>query len=90
MCSFEQPQRCTILYITSLFSLILYFEMFLLLLLFLLVSFWLLLSSIGGITVKIDLMPVIIYKNDTHLVTIYNVMFSNVTDILARLSYIFY
>ncbi len=33
---------------------------------------------------------VIICKNDKHLVTFYNVIFSNMTGVLSRLSYIFY
>ncbi len=33
-------------------------------------------------------MPVIIYKNDKHHVTLYNVIFSNMTGILSYLSYI--
>ncbi len=37
-----------------------------------------------------DQMPVIIYKNYKHLVTLYNVIFSNMTDILSHFSYIFY
>ncbi len=49
-----------------------------------------------GITVlcqflKNELMPfIIIYKNDKHLVTVYTVIFSNMTGILSHLSYIFY
>ncbi len=51
--------------------------------------------SVGGIRVvchfrKDDLIPVIIYKNDKHLVTFYNDIFSNMTGILSHLSYIFY
>ncbi len=51
--------------------------------------------SVEGITVlchfhKNDLMPVIIGKNDKHLVTLYNVIFSNMIGILSHLSYIFY
>ncbi len=52
------------------------------------------LSSVGGITVlcnirKNDIMPVIMCKNYKHLVTLYNVIFSNITGILSYLSYIF-
>ncbi len=36
-----------------------------------------------------DLLPVIC-KNDKHLVTLYNVIFSNMTSILSNLSYISY
>ncbi len=39
---------------------------------------------------KNDLMPVIKWKNDKHLVTLYTVIFSNVTSILSHLSYISY
>ncbi len=39
---------------------------------------------------KNALMPVIICNNDKHLVTLYNVIFSNMTGILSHLSYIFY
>ncbi len=51
--------------------------------------------SVKGITVlhnflKNDLMPAIICKNDKHLVTLYNVIFPNMTSILSHLSYIFY
>ncbi len=35
-------------------------------------------------------MPVIICKNDKHLVTFYHVIFSNMTGILSYLSYSFY
>ncbi len=35
-------------------------------------------------------MPVIICKNDKHLVTLYNIIISNMTGILPHLSYIFY
>ncbi len=35
-------------------------------------------------------MPVIICKNEKHIVTLYNVIFSNITGILSHLSYIFY
>ncbi len=35
-------------------------------------------------------MPVIICKNDKHLVILYNVIFSDMTDILSYLSYFFY
>ncbi len=35
-------------------------------------------------------MPVILYKTDKHLVTLYNEIFSNITGILSLLSYIFY
>ncbi len=35
-----------------------------------------------------DLMPVIICKSDKHLVTLYNVIFRNMTGILSHLSYI--
>ncbi len=53
------------------------------------------LLTVRGITVlfhfhKNDLMLVIICKNDKHLVTLYNVIFSNMTGILSHLSYIFY
>ncbi len=52
-------------------------------------------QTVGGITVmyhfrKTYLMPVIICKNDKHLVTLYNVRFSNMTGILSHLRYIFY
>ncbi len=52
-------------------------------------------SAVRGITAfghirKNDLMPLIICKNDKHLVTLYNVIFSNITGILSYLSYIFY
>ncbi len=48
-----------------------------------------------GITIlchicKHDLMPVIICENDRHLLTPYNVIFSNMIVILSHLSYIFY
>ncbi len=51
--------------------------------------------SIGGITVlchfrKNDLLHVIICKNDMHLATLYNVIFSNLTGILSHLNYILY
>ncbi len=51
--------------------------------------------SVGRITVlyhfrKNNLMPVIICKNDKHLVIHYNVIFSNMTDILSHLSYIYH
>ncbi len=51
--------------------------------------------TVRGITIlcyvrKTDLMPVIICKNDKHLVTHYNVIFSNMTGILSHFSYIFY
>ncbi len=50
--------------------------------------------SVGGRTVSCnyinDLMPVIICKNAKHHVTLYNVIFSNMTDILSHLNYIFY
>ncbi len=54
-----------------------------------------LILSVRGITVlchfrKYDLMPVIICKNDKHLVTLYNVIFSYMTGILSQMSYIFY
>ncbi len=39
---------------------------------------------------KNDRMPVIICKNDKHLVTDYNVIFSNMTSTLSQLSYFFY
>ncbi len=39
---------------------------------------------------KNDLMPVAIYKNDNHLLTLYNVIFSNMKGILSHLRYIFY
>ncbi len=50
--------------------------------------------SDSGITVlyhfrTIDLMRVIIYKNDKQFVTLYNVIFSNMKSI-SHLSYIFY
>ncbi len=52
-------------------------------------------SSVGEITVLChfrnnDLMTVIICKNDKHLITLYNVIFSNMTGILLHLSYILY
>ncbi len=53
-------------------------------------------STVMGITVfvssfvKNNLMPVIICKNDRHLVTLYNVIFENITGILSYLSYVFY
>ncbi len=48
-----------------------------------------------GITVlcnvrKNYLMSVIICKSEKHLVTLYNVIFSNMTGIISHLSYIFY
>ncbi len=51
--------------------------------------------SFGGITVlchfcKNELLPVIKCKNDKHLVTLYNVIFSNMTCILNNRRYIFY
>ncbi len=51
--------------------------------------------SIGGIIVlchfhKNDLMPMFICKNDKNLVTLYNVIFANMTGILSYLSYNFY
>ncbi len=39
---------------------------------------------------KKDIMPVIICKNDKHLVTLYNIIFSNMTGIQSYLSDIFY
>ncbi len=53
------------------------------------------LSSVRRITVLCpfrinDLMPVILCKKDKQLVTLYNVIFSNMTGILLHLSYIFY
>ncbi len=53
------------------------------------------LLPVRGITVlchfrKNYIMLVIICKNDKHLVTLYNVIFSNMSDILSHLSYIFY
>ncbi len=52
-------------------------------------------NQLGRITVlchfpKNDLMPVIMCKSDKHLVTLYNLLFSNITGILSHLSYIFY
>ncbi len=52
-------------------------------------------SAVKGITVlchfrKNSPMPVIICKNDKHLVILYNVIFLNMTGILSYLSYIFY
>ncbi len=52
------------------------------------------LLPVGGITVlchvhKNDLMPVMCI-NDQHLVTLYNIIFSNMTGILSHLTYIFY
>ncbi len=51
--------------------------------------------AVGGITLlchfsKNDLTPVIICKNTKHLLTLYNVIFSNMIGILSHLSYIFY
>ncbi len=48
--------------------------------------------SVGGISVLCtnDLMPLIICKNYKHIVTLYEVIFSNMTGILSHLSYIFY
>ncbi len=48
-------------------------------------------KTVRGITVlchfrKSNLMPVIICKNDKHLITIYTVIFSNITGILSHLS----
>ncbi len=39
---------------------------------------------------KNDLMPVIICKNNKHIVILYKVLFSDMTGILSHLSYIFY
>ncbi len=51
--------------------------------------------SVRGITVvcyfrKNYLMPLIICKNNKHLVTLYNVIFSDMTGILSYLSCIFF
>ncbi len=37
---------------------------------------------------KNDLMPVIICKNDKHLLKLYNVIFSNMTGVLSHLRYL--
>ncbi len=51
--------------------------------------------SVGGITVLCHVrkncpMPVTICENEMHLVTLYNVIFSNMTGIVSHLSYIVY
>ncbi len=59
------------------------------------VPYYRLQTSVRGIIVlrhfrKNNPMPVITCKNDQHLGTLYNVIFSNITGILSHLSYIFY
>ncbi len=51
-------------------------------------SLWLGLLSVARIAVlyqfhKNGLMPLTIYKNEKHLITLYNVIFSNMTGILT-------